>query len=73
MTSTLQSCQISETTDHQAQRESSTSKSTLSAVNTSISNIVDDNNIHISADNSDDTIENLEAATAHNQKVIEHQ
>ena len=73
MTSTLQSHQISETTDHQAQREPLTSRSTLSAVNTSTSDVVDDNNEHISADNSDNTIEDLETATAHNQKVIECQ
>ena len=73
MTLTLQSHQISETNDHQAQRESLTSRSTLSAVNTSTSDVVDDNNEHISADNSDNTIEDLEAATAHNQKVIECQ
>ena len=73
MTSTLQSHQISETTDHQAQRESLTSRSTLSAVNISTFDIVNDNNEHISADNSDNTIEDLETATAHNQKVIEHQ
>ena len=73
MTSTLQSHQISETTDHQAQREPSTSKSTLSAVNISTSDIVDDNNKHISADNFDNTTEDFEAAIAHNQKVIECQ
>ena len=73
MTLTLQSHQISEITDHQAQREPSTSRSTLSAVNTPTSDIVDDNNEHISADYSDDTIEDLETATAHNQKVIECQ
>ena len=73
MTSTLQSCQISETVNNQAQREPSTSKSTLSAAKTSTSDIIDDNNEYISADNSDDTIEDLEAATAYNQKVIEHQ
>ena len=50
-----------------------TSRSTLSAVDTPTSDIVDDNNEHISAGNSDNTIEDLETATAHNQKVIEHQ
>ena len=73
MTSTLQLCQISETTDHQAQRESSINRSTLSAVNTSTSDVIDDNNEYISADNCDNTIEDFEAVTAHNQKVIEHQ
>ena len=60
-------------TDHQAQRESLINRFTLSAVNTSTSDVVDDNNEHISADNSDNTIEDLETATAHNQKVIECQ
>ena len=73
MTSTLQSYQISETVNNQAQREPSTSKSTLSAVDTFTSDVVDDNNEHISADNSDDTIKDLEAATAYNQKVINYQ
>ena len=73
MTSTLQSYQVSETVNNQAQRESLISRSTLSAAETFISDIVDDNNEHISADNSDNTIEDLETATAHNQKVIEHQ
>ena len=73
MTLTLQSCQISETTNHQTQREPSINRSTLSAVNISISDVVNDNNEHISADNSDDTIKDLEIVTAHNQKVIEHQ
>ena len=73
MTSTLQSCQISETINHQAQREPSISKSTLSVINISTSDVVNDNNEHISADNSDDTIKDLEIVTAHNQKVIEHQ
>ena len=73
MTSTLQSYQISEITDHQAQREPLISRFTLSVINTSISDIIDDNNKHISAGNSDNTIEDLEAATAHNQKVIECQ
>ena len=45
----------------------------LSAVDTLTSDVIDDNNKHISADNSDNTIEDLEAATAHNQKVIECQ
>ena len=70
---TFQFCQISEKTDHQTQRESSTNRFTLSVINTSISDIIDDNNEHISADNSDNTIEDLETATAHNQKVIECQ
>ena len=73
MTSTLQSCQISKTTDHQAQRESLISRSTLSAVNISISDVVDDNNKHISVDNSDNTIKDIKTATAHNQKVIDCQ
>ena len=73
MTSTLQSHQISETTDYQTQREPSISRSTLSAVDISTSDIIDDNNEHISADHSDDTIEDLKTATAHNQKVIECQ
>ena len=73
MTSTLQSYQISETTDHQAQRESLINRSILSAVSTSISDIIDDNNKYISADNSDDTIKDFEAATVHNQKVIDCQ
>ena len=71
MTLTLQSCQISEITDHQAQRKPLISKSTLSAVDISISDVVDDNNEHISANNFDNTIEDLETATTHNQKVID--
>ena len=71
MTVILQSCQISEMVNNQVQREPSTSKSTLSAAETSTSDVIDDNNEHISADHSDDTIKDLEAATAHNQKVIE--
>ena len=73
MTSTLQSYQISEMINNQAQRESSTSRSTLSVIETSIFDIVNDNNKHISADNSDNTIEDFETVTAHNQKVIECQ
>ena len=73
MTSTLQLHQISEITDHQAQRESLISRFTLSAVDTFTSDVVDDNNEHISADHFDDTIKDLETATAHNQKVIECQ
>ena len=71
MTSTLQSHQISEITDHQAQREPLISRFTLSVIDTSTSDVVDDNNEYISAGHSDDTIKDLEAATAHNQKVIE--
>ena len=66
MTSTLQSCQISETVNNQAQRESLTNRFTLSVTETSTSDIIDDNNEHISTDNSDNTIKDLEAATAHN-------
>ena len=50
-----------------------TNRSTLSAVDISTSDIVDDNNKHISVSNSDDTIEDLEVATVHNQKVIDCQ
>ena len=60
-------------TNHQAQREPLISKSTLSVIDISISDIVDDNNKHISVSNSDNIIEDLETATAHNQKVIECQ
>ena len=73
MTLTLQFYQISETTDHQTQRESLISRFTLSVIDISISDIVDDNNKHISVSNSDNIIEDLETATAHNQKVIECQ
>ena len=73
MASTLQSCQISETTDNHTQREPSTNRSTLSAVKTSISDIINDNDEYIDADNSDNTIKDLETITAHNQKVIDCQ
>ena len=69
----LQSCQASETVDNQAEAGPSTSRSTLPVVNTSTSGIVDNDDEHIAAGNSDDTIEDLEAVTAHNQKVIECQ
>ena len=73
MISILQSCQISEITDHQAQRKPLISRFTLSVIDTSTSDIIDDNNKYISAGNSDDTIEDLEAVIAHNQKVIDCQ
>ena len=73
MASTLQSHQASETVDNQAEAGPSTSRSTLPVANTSTSGIVDDDNEHITAGNPDDTIEDLEAVTAHNQEVIERQ
>lgn len=48
----------------------STEKQTIKI---STSDIVNDNNKHIDADNSDDIIENLETVTIHNQKVIKCQ
>ena len=71
MTSKLQSHQVSETVNNQAQREPLMSQSTLQAAETSTSDVTEDNNEHIDTDHSDDTINDLEAVTAHNQKVIE--
>ena len=69
----LQSCQASETVNNQAEAGPSTSRSTLLVINTSTSDIIDNDNKHIAADNPDNTIEDLEAVTVHNQKVIERQ
>ena len=73
MAPTLQSCQVSETVDNQAEAGPSTSRSILPVTNTSTSGIVDDDDEHIAAGNPDNTIEDLEAVTAHNQEVIECQ
>ena len=73
MASTLQSCQASETVDNQAEAGPSTSRSTLPVANTPTSGIVDDNDEHIAVGNLNNTIEDLEAVTAYNQKVIECQ
>ena len=69
----LQSHQVSETVDNQAEAGPSTSRSIIPVINTSTSDIVDNNSKHIAADNPDNIIEDLEAVTAHNQKVIECQ
>ena len=47
--------------------------STLQAAETSTSDVTENNNQHIDTDHSDDIINDLEAVTAHNQKVIECQ
>ena len=73
MAPTLQSRQASETVNNQAEAGPSTSRSTLPVTNTPTSGIVDDDDEHITAGNPDDTIEDLEAVTAHNQEVIERQ
>ncbi len=73
MAPTLRSRQASETVDNQAEAGPSTSRSTLPVANTPTSGIVDDDDEHIAAGNPDDTIEDLEAVTAHNQEVIERQ
>ena len=73
MALTLQSHQASETVDNQAEAGPSTSRSTLPVVNTPTSGIVNDDDEHIAAGNLNDIIEDLEAVTAHNQEVIEHQ
>ena len=73
MTSTLQSCQASKTVNNQAEAGPSTSRSTLLVVNTSTSDIVNDNDEYITAGNLNNIIEDLKAVTAHNQKVIKHQ
>ena len=73
MASTLQSCQASKTVNNQAEAGPSTSRSTLSAVDTPTSDIVNNDDEHIAAGNPDDTIKDLEAVTAHNQEVIECQ
>ena len=49
------------------------SQSTLQAAETSTSDITKDDDEHIDTGHSDDTIDDLEAVTAHNQEVIEHQ
>ena len=73
MASTLQSCQASETVDNQAEAGPSTSRSTLPVANTPTSSIIDDDDEHIAAGNLNNTIEDLEVITAHNQEVIECQ
>ena len=73
MAPTLQSHQASETVNNQAEAGPLTSRSTLPVINTPTSGIVDNNNEHITAGNPDDTIEDLEAVTAHNQEVIKCQ
>ena len=73
MAPTLQSCQASETVDNQAEAGPSTSRSTIPVINTLTSDIIDDNSEHIAAGNLNNTIEDLEAVTAHNQEVIERQ
>ena len=73
MASTLQSCQASKTVNNQAEAGPSTSRSTLPAIDTPISDIVDDNDEHITAGNLNNIIKDLEAVTAYNQKVIEYQ
>ena len=47
--------------------------STLQAAETSTSDVTEDNNEHIDINHSDDIINDLEAVTAHNQKVIKCQ
>ena len=49
------------------------SQSIWQAAETSTSDVVKDDNKHIDTDHSDDIINDLEAVTAHNQKVIERQ
>ena len=73
MASTLQSCQASKTVDNQAEAGPSTSRSTIPVIDTPTSYIVDNDSEHIAAGNLNDTIEDLEAVTAHNQEVIERQ
>ena len=67
----LQSCQVSKTVNKQAQREPLMSQSTLQAAETSTSDVTENDNEYIDTDHSDDIINDLEAVTAHNQKVIE--
>ena len=69
----LQSHQASETVDNQAEAGPSTSRSTLPVTNTPTSGIFDDDDEHIAAGNPNNTIEDLEAVTAHNQEVIKRQ
>ena len=73
MTPKLQSRQASETVNNQAQGGPLTSRSTLQAAKTPTSDVTEDNNEHIDTDHSDNTINDLEAVTAHNQEVIERQ
>ena len=73
MTPKLRSCQVSETVNNQAQRGPLTSQSTLQAAETPTSDITEDDNKHIDTDHPDNIINDLEAVTAHNQKVIERQ
>ena len=73
MASMLQSHQASETVNNQAEAGPSTSRSTLPVTNTPTSGIVDNDDEHIAAGNPNNTIEDLEAVTAHNQEVIERQ
>ena len=47
------------------------SQFTLQAAETSTSDVTEDNNEHIDTDHSDNIINDLEAVTAYNQKVIE--
>ena len=49
------------------------SRSTLQAAETPTSDIAENNDEHIDTGHSDNTIDDLEAVTAHNQEVIEHQ
>ena len=49
------------------------SRSTLQAAETPTSDVTEDNDEHIDTGHSDNTIDDLEAATAHNQEVIERQ
>ena len=66
MASMLQSHQVSETVDNQAETGPSTSRSTLPVINTPTSDIVDDDNKHIAAGNSNNIIKDLKAVTAYN-------
>ena len=70
MASTLQSCQVSETVDNQAEAGPSTSRSTLPVINTLTSDIVDNDDEHIAAGNPNNNIEDIEAATICNQAVL---
>ena len=47
------------------------SQSTLQAAKTFTSDVIKNNNKHIDTDHSDNIINDLEAVTAYNQKVIE--
>ena len=69
----LRSRQASETVDNQAQGGPLTSRSTLQAAETPTSDVAEDNDEHIDTGHPDNTIDDLEAATAHNQEVIERQ